>query len=472
MSSDKIRESVLAGSWYSDRPEVLREDIEKRLDRADAVPLEGDLVGLIVPHAGYMYSGDIAAHAYRLLRDHPFDRVLILAPSHRAHFPGASLCRFGGFRTPLGIVPLDSELVQAFRERSSLIGEFPRAEEQEHSLEIQLPFLQVVLDRFRLTPILMGDQSFAFCRELAAVITEVCRGKRVLLVASTDLSHFHSYREARNLDGRLAERVSAFDVDGLAADMQEGRCEACGGGPVLTAMLAARAMGADKSKVLSCANSGDVTGDQQRVVGYMAAALCASPASKENASRQGERRAGIDLGLSDEEKETLLEIARQAIRSRCQGDPAPEMPVASPRLKEQRGVFVCLHKGSDLRGCIGMIEGRGALCDAVRDMAIQAAFGDPRFCALETGELDEIDIEISVLTPLERISDPSEIEIGKHGLYIRKRYQSGILLPQVAIDQGWDRGQFLEWTCNKAGLPRNAWKDPDAEIYIFSADIF
>ena len=150
----------------------------------------------------------------------------------------------------------------------------------------------------------------------------------------------------------------------------------------------------------------------------------------------------------------------------------PDFSIASERLDERRGAFVCLHKGKELRGCIGMIEGIKPLRETVREMAIQAAFGDPRFCALDRDELDRIDIEISVLTPLERIDDPTRIEIGRHGLYIRKKHRSGLLLPQVATEQGWNRTQFLEWTCRKAGLPPKAWQEADTEVYVFSAHIF
>lgn len=472
MSEGRIRESVIAGSWYPGRPDILTEDVEGYLARAQVVDLAGELIGLIVPHAGYVYSGGVAAYAYRMLQDRPLTRVVILAPSHRAHFPGSSLYHFGGYRTPLGVVPLDEEIVEAFRSRATLVGYYPQGDANEHSLEIQLPFLQVALKDFLLTPIVMGDQSLDYCRRLAEAIAEICADKGVLLIASTDLSHFHPYGEAKRKDQMVLDRVAAYDIEGLARALAEGECEACGGGPILAAMLAARTLGANEAKVLRYANSGDVTGDERSVVGYMAAALFANPSKKERHSPSESRKAGIDLGLTVEEKDTLHSIAQAAIRSKCLGEPLPGIPVSSPRLEERRGAFVCLHKGRDLRGCIGMIEGVKPLHETVREMAVQAAFGDPRFPALEPDELEKIDIEISVLTPLQRIDDPSQIEIGRDGLYIRKRYQSGLLLPQVATEQGWNRTQFLEWTCNKAGLPRRAWKEKDTEIYIFSADIF
>jgi MEMO1 family protein len=472
MTQEKVRESVIAGSWYPGHPETLKKHIEKYLDEAQPAPLGGALIGLIVPHAGYVYSGGVAAHAYKTLRRHPFDRVLILAPSHRARFQGASVYRLGGYRTPLGTVPLDYDMVDSLSRQSSLFHFVPQAESQEHSLEIQLPFLQVVLSEFHLTPVLMGDQSFETCQELADAIVHGCAGKEVLLIASSDLSHYHPYQEAKRLDQVVLDRVSAFDPAGLAADLDEGICEACGSGPMMTLMLAAQRLGANKAKTLHYANSGDVTGDTQGVVGYLAAAFYNNPGKSEEMTSSHRHKASIDLGLSLEEKQILRDIALQAIRSKCLRQPAPTAPLPTPKLKEWRGAFVCLHKGKDLRGCIGMIEGHGPLHRTVKEMALQAAFSDPRFCPLAPEELEHLDLEISVLTPLERIQDPGQVEIGKHGLLIRKEFSSGLLLPQVATEQGWDRCQFLEATCRKASLPPTAWREKDTEIYVFSADIF
>ncbi|MEN6437558.1 MAG: AmmeMemoRadiSam system protein B [Syntrophobacter sp.] len=472
MAAEKIRESVIAGSWYPADPGHLKRQVSGYLNAASNVTFAGQLTGIISPHAGYVYSGPVAAYAYKLLIDNPFERIVILAPCHRAHFPGASVYNLGGFRTPLGVVPLDHELINSLFEQTPLVRYVPHADELEHSLEIQLPFLQSVLPRFAIAPVMMGEQGLETCRALADAIVAACGGKRVLLVASTDLSHYHPYEDARKLDRDFLDRIAAFDPEGLADQIKNRKCEACGAGPVVTLMLAARQMGADSAQVLHYANSGDVTGDKSSgVVGYMAAAVYrGKPAEAENPDdRSGTR---TTLGYSPEEQETLRRIAYHAIRSRCLGEPMPEIPIDSPRLREPRGAFVCIHKGADLRGCIGMMEPHGTLSDTIRRMAVESAFGDPRFCPLTPEELDKVEIEISVLTPLQRISDPSIIEVGKHGLFLRKGFQSGILLPQVAVEHNWDRTQFLEWTCKKAGLHKDAWKDPETEIHIFSADVF
>lgn len=472
MAVEKIRESVIAGSWYPGQPETLKKEIQNYLSQADVPSITGELVGIVSPHAGYMYSGGVAAYGYKLLEQQSFDRVMILAPSHRAYFKGASIYHLGGYRTPLGVVPLDREIVTALMEHTSLISHVPQAEAQEHSLEIQLPFLQVVLKSFQLTPLIIGDQSFEFCRKLAEVIAQVCLGKKVLLIASSDLSHYHPSPKAKLLDQIVMDRVAAFDPEGLSEKLSTDECEACGGGPIMVLLLAARMLGADTAQILRHATSGDVTGESKQVVGYMSAAIYKKSTVEQSRSEKERGKIGVDLGLSAEKKEALKKLAREAIHSRCLGQPLPEIPLEALVLQESLGAFVCIKKAGGLRGCIGMIEGGAPLHETIRTMAIQAAFADPRFPALDRCELEQIDIEISVLTPLMRIQDPSEIEIGKHGVYIRKGHHSGLLLPQVAPEQGWDRLQLLEWTCKKAGLSPNAWKEPDTEIYSFSADIF
>jgi len=187
--------------------------------------------------------------------------------------------------------------------------------------------------------------------------------------------------------------------------------------------------------------------------------------------REG-KKVGVDLGLNGEDKKTLHQIAKTVVENMARGRPVPEFKVDAPILKESRGAFVTINKKGQLRGCIGHIEGHGPVYKTVEQMAEAAAFQDPRFMPVIERELPDLEIEISVLTPLKKITDINEIEVGKHGIYIKKGWYSGLLLPQVATEYGWDRNVFLEHTCQKAGLPLNAWKDKNTEIYIFSADIF
>ena len=471
MGMKEIREPAVAGAFYPDKPEVLSRDVKKYLENSKREKIEGDIVALISPHAGYMYSGQVAAYAYKLVEGRAFDSVVVVAPSHRVIFKGASLYDRGGYRTPLGVVPIDTELSKKMMERRKEIQFLPEAHFQEHSLEVQIPFLQVVLKTFNLIPIVMEPYwNWETCQSVASAIAETVKGKRVLLVASTDLSHFYTYNIAVELDKIFLNHIERFDVEGLNRDLKNNRTEACGGGPVITIMLAAKMLGANHGKVLKYANSGDVTGDRSRVVGYAAAVFYKTAGGKEKMKE--EKKVGVDLGLNEEEKKTLHQIAKTVIENKAKGKAIPDFKVESPTLKENRGAFVTIHKRGQLRGCIGYIEGQGPLHKTIERMAEAAAFKDPRFTPVKENELPELELEISVLTPLKRITDVNEIQVGKHGIYIVKGMWAGLLLPQVATEYGWDRQTFLEHTCQKAGLPSNAWKEKDTEIYIFSADIF
>ncbi len=471
MGMKEIREPAVAGAFYPDKPEILSRDVKKYLENAKKEKIEGEVVGLVSPHAGYMYSGQVAAYAYKLVEGRTFDSVVVIAPSHRALFKGASLYDRGGYRTPLGVVPIDTELSKKVMERRKEIQFLPEAHSQEHSLEVQIPFLQVVLKTFNLIPIVMEPYwSWETCQSVASAIAETVKGKRVLLVASTDLSHFYTYNIAVGLDKIFLDHIERFDVEGLNRDLKSNRAEACGGGAVVTIMLAAKMLGANRGKVLKYANSGDVTGDRSRVVGYAAGVFYKTAGGKEKMKE--EKKVGVDLGLTEEEKKTLHQIAKTVIENKVKGKAVPELKIESATLKENRGAFVTIHKKGQLRGCIGYIEGRGPLHKTIEEMAEAAAFRDPRFTPVKEKELPELDLEISVLTPLKRINDVNEIQVGKHGIYIKKGWYSGLLLPQVATEYGWDRQTFLEHTCQKAGLPSNAWKEKDTEIFIFSADIF
>lgn len=469
---NRIRESVIAGTWYPGDPAALKSAIQ---DYLDAVPEpEGPKLpaapptALIVPHAGYRYSGQVAACAYKRIRNAAFDTVFIIAPSHRARFSGASIYDGAGYRTPLGVVPIDREAVTALVRSDERIRYVPEAHAQEHSLEIQLPFLQTVLGDFKLVPLVMGDQSLATCQWLSEKVASAAGGKPALIVASTDLSHYHPYETAEKLDKVVLDRVAAFDPEGLNRRLASGDCEACGGGPMVAAMLAARRLGADAARVLHYANSGDVTGDKSRVVGYMAAAFWKSNGKKrpDNPSKKN------GPGLSEAEKALLHKIARESIAARLEGRPIPKYDAPSPALKETRGAFVTLKKHGRLRGCIGHIVGRLPLTDTVCEMAQAAAFEDPRFPPVTASEFDDLDIEISAMTPLKEIDAVEEIQVGTHGLYITDDRRSGLLLPQVATEYGWDRRTFLEQTCRKAGLPQDAWKAAGTRIFTFSAEVF
>jgi AmmeMemoRadiSam system protein B len=265
-----IRGSVIAGSWYPGDPKQLRAMIQGFLDKVAPQALAGELVGLVSPHAGYVYSGQVAACAYALLSGQSFSRVLIVSPVHRMYPGRFAITDKSSYETPLGSVPLDVELLQAMERRVELNRV---TQDMEHSLEIQLPFLQHMLGDFLLTPIMMGEQDWESSAELGKAIADAVGNERVLLVASTDLSHFHRYSEAMRLDRLVLDRIAALDPEGLAAILANREAEACGGGPVSAVMVAARTLGVDHATVLKYLNSGDVTGDHREVVGYAAAAF-------------------------------------------------------------------------------------------------------------------------------------------------------------------------------------------------------
>jgi AmmeMemoRadiSam system protein B len=269
------RPVVLAGQWYPGAPGPLRQSIQDFLDAAPAASIAGRLVALVAPHAGHIYSGGVAAHAYRLVQGAHYDVVAIIAPNHRINdYAPFITSGHAAFATPLGDVPLADDLLAALDERLSLRRV---RRDPEHSVEIQLPFLQVALDGpFQLLPLVLNDQSPQACQRLGQALADLLRDQNALLIASTDLSHFENGQTAARLDGAITDCITAFDPQGLLDVLRTGKGQACGGGPTVAVMLAARALGADSATLLKYATSGDVTGDQARVVGYAAAALYAA----------------------------------------------------------------------------------------------------------------------------------------------------------------------------------------------------
>ncbi len=467
---EEVRKPAVAGSFYPGDGKTLSRQVREFLSRAAKEEVAGEIVGLVSPHAGYMYSGLVAAHAFKTVEGMKFDAVVVVAPSHRVRFQGASVYDRGGYETPLGVLPIEKDLCQKLKSESNLIESLPQAHSQEHSLEVQLPFLQEVLGKFHLVPMVLGSQDYRSSEAVGKAIARAVKGKKVLLVASTDLSHYHPYDRAVQLDKIILEDIQAFDAQKLGRDLDAGKGEACGGGPVMAVMVAAKELGANRARILKYMNSGDVTGDRSGVVGYAAAVFSRNSGPPEK--KPDRKKTGISLGLTEEDKKTLRQIAQSAIERRFKGESPPKIDIAGGHLKENRGAFVSLHRQGRLRGCIGTIQPSRPLYQVVEEMAAAAAFDDTRFSPLSAGELKDLDLEISVLTPLQRVEEVDEIEVGKHGLYIKKGFHAGLLLPQVATEYGWDRVTFLEETCRKAGLPKNAWKEKGTEIYIFSADIF
>lgn len=269
----QVRKSVIAGTWYPGSAGTLRREIQRYLDKADPAEIKGKITALVSPHAGYVYSGTVAAYGYKLLRKGQFERVIIVGPSHRAYFRGVALYGPGGFETPLGIVETDTGVTDSLTGMTPIIKSVPDAHAQEHSIEIQLPFLQVVLGDFKFIPALMGDQSRSTCEALAGAIVPAVSDGKTLLVASSDLSHYRPYDSAVRIDKVVLDRIKNMDADGLLDDLESGKAEACGGGPIAVAMMVSKKLAANNGTVLKYANSGDVSGDRSGVVGYVSAAF-------------------------------------------------------------------------------------------------------------------------------------------------------------------------------------------------------
>jgi len=352
----------------------------------------------------------------------------------------------------------------------------------EHSLEVQLPFLQTMLDDFGLVAIIMGSQDMKSCQALAESIAEVCRGRNdILLVASSDLSHFHDYKTAARLDNKIVDLVNGYKYNELYAELQSKKIEACGGGPIVAVMMAAEMLGADTAEVVKYANSGDVTGDSSSVVGYLAAVISVGGEDKvyeldeavDESMTEKNPASAVDFGLSENEKKKLIDLAYNSIAEALKGREAIiDSSYRSGVMNEERGAFVTLTINGGLRGCIGYIKAIKPLCETIAEMAVQAAFHDPRFPALTQAEFDKIEIEISVLTPMSLIESPDDVVVGRDGLYIVRGYNSGLLLPQVPVENNWDREKFLDQTCIKAGLAPGTWKKSGTQIFRFQADIF
>ncbi len=271
--STHIRQPAAAGMFYPSSGERLAADIEELIHDADPGVPEGRLAGLVVPHAGYMYSGLTAAYAYRLLSGKKFDSVVIISPSHREYFEGISVYDGNAYQTPLGTMEIDAELRGALVVGQKTIIADDIGHRSEHAVEVQVPFLQYLGCTSKFLPVVMGDQRKEFCVSLGEKLSQALTGKNILMVASSDLSHYHPAHEAERLDKIVRDDIASFDTEKLIDDLDADRAEMCGGGPVIAMLVAARLLGATKTLVLHHCNSGDVTGDRDAVVGYLSAAV-------------------------------------------------------------------------------------------------------------------------------------------------------------------------------------------------------
>jgi len=466
--NSKERPAAVAGSFYPGDPAQLSSFVDHALANAVVPAANNPVVAIISPHAGYPFSGVVAAHSYALLKGKQFKRVIIIGPSHYEGFGYSSVYDGDAYHTPLGRVAVDREFARtlANSDRSIRIATSGHSvgERAEHSIEVQLPFLQRTLGDFTIVPIVMGDQSYDASRALGIALAKLLKhDSSTLLVASSDLSHFHAYHEASRMDHNLLTAIEQDDYLSVSQNTERRVWEACGAGPIVAVMIAVERLGAASPQLLKYANSGDVTTDKSRVVGYGAVAFL----------RGGENVTAPTFTLTEAERAELLRIARLSVESAVR-DRKPYRPPSpsSLGLLQERGAFVTLTRHGELRGCIGYTSPLLPLYMAASDVAAYAALRDPRFPPVRPDELSDLEYEISVLSPFHHVIDPKLVKVGQHGLLIRRGEQQGILLPQVPVEQKWDRATFLQEVSLKAGLENDAWRDELADLFTFTALVF
>lgn len=470
----KVLNSAFAGSWYPADPAQLRTDIQGYLDGAKESLLP-DVHALILPHAGYRYSGAVAGHGIKQVVGRHFDRVIVMGPSHRVALDNiACLPDATAFRTPLGEIPLDRDCIDRLL-ACDAFRVVPRVHEGEHSVQMELPLLQTALKDFRLVPIIVGQLDAATTRQVAdALLAHV--DDRTLVVVSSDFTHFgpnYGYqpftadiaKNLKDLDMGAYQTIAAKDSAAFRSYCDRTGDTICGRNPigVLLDMLPA----ADQVHLLRYDTSGNVVNDFENSVSYLAIAFTGhwkAPA------------ASPDLGLSAADRQTLLRLARETLRFYYTHGRAPASPsdlgiAISAPMQAERGAFVTLTEQGRLRGCIGDILPRRPLYQAVMGNALNAALRDPRFQPVDSAEMPGLHLEISVLTPPRPVESYKDIVVGRDGVVLSKNGRSAVYLPQVAPEQGWGIEETLHHLSMKAGLPPEAWRQ-GATFRVFQADVF
>ncbi len=468
-ADDFLKKPNVSGQFYPANPKEISQFIDEAFGSVQDVPQDKKVGVLISPHAGYVFSGGVAAYGYKAVQKNHYTTVVVIGPSHFHAFEGASIWPKGKFETPLGTLDVDSSLADALRKEDPDLQYFPGAFSPEHSLEVQLPFIQKNFPGVKIVPILMGNPNLEVCKKFAQALNDVI-GERddVLVLISTDLSHYHAGGVARPMDEGTLKAIIAKDAQAFWNGIISGKMEACGFTSVVVGVLYAQLRGLNGVELLRYAHSGDVTGDNSRVVGYSSIIFYRSGTLETGGL-------GTENSLSAQHKKRLIAIARDTVDTFVKTGKVPGAKEADPRLNKIQGAFVTLTKHGQLRGCIGNIIGQEPLWQTVRDMAVAAASQDPRFPPVTAEELKDIEVEVSVLSVPQKISDPQkEIQLGIHGVIVsRGPFNHGVFLPQVATETGWGLDEFMGQLCSqKAGLPGDCWKDQKTTVEVFTADVF
>ncbi len=466
-----VRPATQANRFYTGDSLELSEEVDSFLTLHSRNRAYQNVAALIVPHAGYYFSGNVAASAYMTLdTQKKYKRIFLLGPSHHEWLDGASVnSEADYYATPLGQVKVDREMVQQLLDADSVFTYKRAAHDREHCLEVQLPFLQRRYEEVpSIVPIIISTNDYHKLKRIAEVLKPYFTDDN-LFVISSDFSHYPTYDAACEVDARTGKAIETGNVEefiktiesNAQRDIPNLATSACGAFAIITLMM----MLDDNYSVkhIMYQNSGDIDNhDHSRVVGYHSFAIL----------RNGQQQTNTDFRLSDEDKRMLKDIALQSITDSLDGKRInSSLYTQNATLKQQCGAFVSLHKHGRLRGCIGHFGEDYPLHEIVAEMARAAAFEDPRFMPVTKDELDDIDIEISVLTPMRRIKSLDEFELRRHGIYIKKGHRSGTFLPQVADEVNWTKEEFVgHCSQDKAGLGWDGWRD--AELYVYEAIVF
>ncbi len=461
-----VRAPAVAGGFYPADAAKLRAAIEAFL--AAAQPSRGAApVAIVVPHAGYVFSGQIAADAFKQAAGQAYDTVVILGTNHTdAAFDRVAAYRGAGFRTPLGMASIDQPVLAALMKDDPDVVWNARPHEREHSIEVQVPYVQHLFPAATIVPLVIGTPEAAMCDRLGRSLAQVLQGRRALIVASSDLSHYPAAADARRIDRETLDAIASLDAarvrETLARHVERGTrgvaTGACGEGPILAAIAAARALGVTRGTIVSYAHSADSSaGDPSRVVGY-GAVMMAPGTPPPDAALNGAAVADASTPLTLGDKRVLVRHARDTLTRIAGTDTAPLSRGVEVRLLREQGVFVTLRKHGELRGCIGRIIPNGPLHWLVGAMTLQAATNDPRFEPVRADELSQIELDVSILTTPREVAGPDDILVGRDGVILIKDGRSGVFLPEVAAEQRWSRTEMLDNLCLKAGLPGGCWR--------------
>ena len=495
-----VWEPQVAGRFYPASEVALKDQINAFFKNVPQQSVKGKPFAIIAPHAGYQYSGQVGAYGYSAIIGCEFNRVVILSASHfmsGKRFRGVSVLKVKNFKTPFGNIPVDQDacdkllstpdetLASAPRNTIKLFGSFEGAYKGEHSLETQLPFLQMSLGNFKLVPLIIGILTEDDFDKIANVIKPIIDDKTIIVISS-DFTHYgegYGYvpfkndieKNIRALDYGAFNKIITKDFEGLRVYRKETGINACGIIPIslLLKLLPNDAQG----EILKYDTSGHQANNFSFSVSY-ASILFTRPEIKSGQYIPGTKSTDNNstFQLNNEEKRTLLAIARNTLEAYTKNGNYPKIntedAAITPRLKENYGVFVTLKKHGELRGCVGYIVPKTSLLQAVIENTINSSSYDGRFSPVEAQEISDISIEISVLSPIKNIQGPDDFVVGREGILIKRGPASAVFLPQVATEQGWSKNETLSHLCRKAGLSTDAWKSSGLEYFVFTAEVF